>query len=275
MTEITLCAVIFGAPCPCGSSPLPWAVLLVYGSHLLPGCFDWEHWSNQPCPQCAPPLPTTRCLHPKAPLNESRGCKSLWPATCLEEFSVCLFGCHRRFSAPSGAGRAERGRAALWAGGERLWPLRHSPATGAAWLFALSCVIPEQSSHLEQAPRAVLSLQGTSCTPSAAGRHLCLSGRAFAQPMAGRSSAEAPLPPWGIFSCHKQALSPLWCLPGLAFNMDLHFPSRLHSGQTMPLPLVETLCVQRLFSLLFQKHLTRSVHMDLVGLKCFVFSHLL
>lgn len=274
---------------PCDRSPLWWAVLLVYWSHLLPHCSDWEPsitCTGVTRELCHPPLPATHSLPPKAPLNEPKVVKVYGQPRLWRCFSVCLAGtgvlCSASLPQPcpctalvwGGWSRAERAEL-LWgrvggSGPSDTAQPRHQPGSLFSALPFLSI------SPLERAPGALVSLQcsrrrlqGTSCTPPTPVVPLPFCQR-LCPAMVGSSSAEGPLLPWWSPAATNSS-EPIVVFTDLAFTMGLHFSSHLTAGK--PWPCSGRNCVFKgSFPCSFRNIL---VHIDFVGLKCFVFLQLL
>lgn len=202
ITKITLFAVNFGCSVrgPSDRSPLSWAVLWVYWSHLLSHCSHWEPSIScisvtVPSPSYQP-TPSTLKHH----WTGHQGCKSL-------QFLRCLFCCHRRFSAPAASpspalspplsGKLQQVRAETCSvgRGRGSGPSDTAPApspvpTHGTSLALCSQPVSVQCSQQEQLHRLCCSaepslqccrrgLEGTSWALSTAGRHLCLSNRVW------------------------------------------------------------------------------------------------
>lgn len=296
ITKITLFAVNFGCSVrgPSDRSPLSWAVLWVYWSHLLSHCSHWEPSIScisvtVPSPSYQP-TPSTLKHH----WTGHQGCKSL-------QFLRCLFCCHRRFSAPAASPspalspplsgklqqvRAERGRAALWAGGEALAPQTQPqlpaqcPPTGPAWLFALSQF--QSSAHSRSSSTGCAAVLSHPCSAAGGGwrgpPELCpllgdtcafQTGFGSLKPHGWQFQCWGSTASLGHLFLSQTNLSP-FCLTDLAFSMDLPFSSPISTaGKPCP-PSCRNCVFKGSLPCSFRNILARLVHMDFVGLKCFL-----
>lgn len=275
---------------PCDRSPLSWAVLLLHWSHLLSdalmGAINELNLSNHALNEPCPPLPTTHSsLHPRAPLSES-------PRLYKLMGSHTSRGVFRVFAGVLSSASLTQPcplTTLVWGGwegqscsvgrGERLWPLSPNfpvPTPGTR----LALLVLSRASPIQCSP--VLSCRMLGDPSSAA-------GGVGGDPLYPTHCWEAAGPFWQMlcsthgwqFQCWGStaslsdlslpwtdlALSPFWCLTDLAFTSPPISTAFL---------LVGIICVFKgSFPCSFRNILARLVHMDFVGLKCFVVLQLL
>lgn len=269
ITKITFCAVISGALCeaPLTGVPLSWAVLWVHWSHLLSPCSGWEPsiicvWVTLPSVCCALPfLPPTPSILQHTEWIFIKAVKVYGQPHFLRCFQ-CLFCWHRRFSAlaPPLSGklqqmRAERGTAALWAGGRgsgpsdtapRLSPFPNPVPTHGTSLALCSQPVSIQCSQQEQLQVLCCRKLWRPCSAAGGGGR----GPPVPRPLLGATCAFqrgfASLKPhgwqfqhWGsTVSCHKHSW--LWALSGVywlgfQYSPSLLLPSPQQANHALPL----------------------------------------
>lgn len=235
ITKITLCAVIFGAQCEAPVTGVPsgglccWWIDPSCSQAALTGSHQYMSyiWVTVPSVCCAAlpfPPPTASIL--KHHWTSHQGCESSWQPHFLGVFSVFVLLAQEELCSLSLTQLCPR-TSPDWGSWSR-WGLRCSGTS------ASPQPEPQLTSSQPSAP------QGTSLALSAGGgwrgpvhcwQHLCLCGRGFAQAVVSSSSAAS----LGSPAMSTPGSEPLLVLTWLGFfRMDLHFPSHLHSKQTMP-----------------------------------------